>query len=159
MRYVVLAYYWWWEYIWWLQPVSISERCSYDGGLDYTVVLENSSGERVDEKVVSSNNCSAGLCSISFSLSSSDENYLVSISVNNTFGLSNITTSTIISEFTLCVTNYIVVGTGGQRGTQPPPPPQYENQRGPAPNIVITASSLYLQEVQCSGRFKWQGDS
>ncbi len=98
--------------------MSISERCSYDGGLDYTVVLENSSGERVDEKVVSSNNCSAGLCSTSFSPSSSDENYLVSISVNNTFGLSNITTSTIISEFTLCVTNYIGVGTGGQRGTQ-----------------------------------------
>ncbi len=80
--------------------MSISERCSYDEGLDYTVVLENSSGERVDEKVVSSNNCSAGLCSTSFSPSSSDENYLVSISANNTFGSNNMT-STIISEFTM----------------------------------------------------------
>ncbi len=79
--------------------MSISERCSYDGDLDYTVVLENSSGERVDEKVVSSNNCSAGLCSTSFFPSSSDQNYLVSISVNNTLGLSNSTMSTIISKY------------------------------------------------------------
>ncbi len=86
--------------------MSISERCSYDGGLDYTVVLENSSGERVDQKVVSSNNCSAGLCSTSFSPSSSDENYLVSVSANSTFGSSDNMTSTIISEFKMhnCLT-------------------------------------------------------
>ncbi len=30
MRYDVMAYYWSWEYIWCLQPVSISERCSYE---------------------------------------------------------------------------------------------------------------------------------
>ncbi len=64
------------------------------------MVLENSSGERVDEKVVSSNNCRAGLCSTSFSPSSSDQNYLVSVSVNNTFGPNNMT-STIISWFTM----------------------------------------------------------
>ncbi len=98
MRYDVMAYYWSCEYIWWLQPVSISERCPYVGSLDYTVVLENSSGERVDQKVVSSNNCSASLCSTSFSPFSSDENYLVSVSANNIFGSSNIMTSSIISE-------------------------------------------------------------
>ncbi len=80
--------------------MPISERCSYDRGLDYTVVLENSSGERVDQKVVSSNNCSAGLCSTSFSPSSSDQSYLVNVSANNIFGSSNNMTSTnIISEF------------------------------------------------------------
>ncbi len=78
--------------------MSISERCSYDGSLDYTVILENNSGERVDQKVVSFNNCSDGLCSTSFSPSSSDQNYLVSVSANNTFGPSNNMTSTIISE-------------------------------------------------------------
>ncbi len=87
--------------------MSISERCSYDEGLDYTVVLENSSGERVDQKVVSSNNCSADLCSTSFSPSSSDQNYLVSVSANNIFGSSNIMTSTIISEFTYIRANDI----------------------------------------------------
>ncbi len=81
--------------------MPIAERCSYDGGLDYTVVLENSSGEKVDQKVISSNNCSAGLCSTSFSLPSSDENYLVSVSANNTFGSSNNMTSTLISELTI----------------------------------------------------------
>ncbi len=80
--------------------MSISERCSYDGGLDYTVVLENSSGERVDQKVViSAVLCSAGLRSTSFFPSSSDENYLVSVSANNIFGSSM---STITSEFRVC---------------------------------------------------------
>ncbi len=103
MRYVLMAYYWSWEYIWWLQPVStsISERCPYVGSLNYEVILKKISGERVDQKVVSSNNCSAGLCSTSFFPHSSDQNYLVSVSANNVFGLSNIITSNIISEFNI----------------------------------------------------------
>ena len=71
-----------------------SERCSFDHLLSYTVVLEDSTRERVDQRMILSKNCSDNLCSISFPFSSPDQSYYVSVDVTGAFG----STSTSISN-------------------------------------------------------------
>ena len=82
-----------------LQFPSISERCDYDRTVNYTVVLESSTGGRVDQIIVSFDSCTDGLCSTSFSTFSSDQTYHVSVSATNIFGESSSTSSMTFSKF------------------------------------------------------------
>ena len=49
----------------------------------------SSTGEMVDQRTVMSDSCTEGLCSTSFSPSSSDQIYHVSVSATNVFGESS----------------------------------------------------------------------
>ena len=80
------------------QPLSISEMCSYDRIIYYSVVLVNSTGEMVDQRTVSSDSCIDDLCSTSFSPSASDQTYHVSVSATNVFGESSSTSSMTFSK-------------------------------------------------------------
>ena len=80
---------------------SISERCDYDRTVNYTVDLVNSTGEMVDQRTMGSDSCTDGLCSTSFSPSSSHQTYHVSVSATNVFGESSTTSSITISEISL----------------------------------------------------------
>ena len=64
----------------------------------YTVAHVSSTGERVDQRTVSSDSCIEGLCSTSFSPSSSDQTYHVSVSATNVFGESSSTSSMTFSK-------------------------------------------------------------
>ena len=86
------------RYLYFFQPPSISERCDYDRTINYTVVLVSSTGERVDQRTVSSDSCIEDLCSTSFSPSSSDQTYHVSVSPTNVFGESSSTSSMTFSK-------------------------------------------------------------
>ena len=81
---------------------SISERCDYEQTtVNYTVVLVSSTGERVDQRIVGSDSCIDGFCSTSFSPSSSDQTYHVSVSASNVFGESSNTSSMTFSKNSL----------------------------------------------------------
>ena len=80
------------------QPPSISERCDYDRIINYTVVLVSNTGEMVNQRTVRSDSCIEGLCSTSFSPSSSDQIYHVSVSATNVFGESSSTSSMTFSK-------------------------------------------------------------
>ena len=84
-----------------LQTQPLSERCSFNQHLNYTVILEDSSWERVDQRMISSDNCTSSdnFCSISFPLSSPDQNYFIGINVTGAFG----STSTSLSELITCM--------------------------------------------------------
>ena len=93
------------------QSLSISERCDYNRIINYTVFLVSSAGEMVDQGIVRSDSCSGGLCSTSFSPSSSDLTYHVSISATNVFGESNSTSSITFSKNSNKIILYIVYET------------------------------------------------
>ena len=77
------------------QTQSLSDKCSFHKLLNYTVVLKDSTRERVEQKMINSDNCNDDvLCSISFILSSPDQNYFIDINVAGAFG----STSTSLSE-------------------------------------------------------------
>ena len=86
------------KYLYFFQPPSISERCDYDRTVNYTVVLVSSTGEMVDLRTVRSDSCIKDLCSTSFSHSSSDQTYHVSVSSTNVFGESSSTSSMTFSK-------------------------------------------------------------
>ena len=64
-----------------------SESCGYDISLDYTVVIEESTGVTVEQRVVTSDSCRSGLCSTSFTLSAV-KNYIISVRAGSVFGQS-----------------------------------------------------------------------
>ena len=72
---------------------SPSETCSFHQLLSYTVVLEDSTRVRVDQRMINSDDCSNNLCSISFPLSSPDQSYFVSVNVAGAFGSTSTSTS------------------------------------------------------------------
>ena len=90
----------------WIQQIqSPSENCSFNQLLSYTVVLEDSTRERVDQRMINSDNCSDNNCSISFILSSPDQNnYFIDINITGVFGLN----STSLSELIGCIIYYSI---------------------------------------------------
>ena len=92
------------RYLYFFQPPSISERCRT---VNYTVVLVSSTGERVDQRTISSDSCIEDLCSTSFSPSSSDQTYHVSVNVINVFGESNSTSSMTFSKISVLLLFYM----------------------------------------------------
>ena len=95
------------RYLYFFQPPSISERCDYDRTVNYIVVLVSSTGERVDQRTITSDSCIEGLCSTSFSHSSSDQTYHVSVNVINVFGESSSTSSMAFSKISILLLFYM----------------------------------------------------
>ena len=71
------------------QSVVTSGSCSLDGGITYTLLLEDSMGMKVEEKTVSSDNCTNSSCSTSFF--PSQPICVVQIVASNIFGSSEMT--------------------------------------------------------------------
>ena len=68
----------------------ISDVCSFDNSLNYSIFLNDSRGGRLEERVMNADSCNNNRCSTSFNiLSSSNQSYLVSIYAVNAFGRSN----------------------------------------------------------------------
>ena len=61
--------------------------CAYT--INYTVILEKSTGEIVEQRVVTSDSCRNGLCSTNFTLPA-DQNYIITVKDNSLFGQSDV---------------------------------------------------------------------
>ena len=70
----------------------ISEGCSFNDELDYTVVLEGI-GTIIEQRVISSDSCVNGFCETSF-VSTSSNSYVVHVTATNGIGLSSATVET-----------------------------------------------------------------
>ena len=68
------------------QPV-ISDDCSFNDELNYTVVLEDN-GTIIEQRVISSDSCVNGFCKTSF-VSTSSNSYVVHVTATNGIGLSS----------------------------------------------------------------------
>ena len=86
-----------------MQSIPTSGRCSFYGVADYTLIFEDSAGEMVEVKVVSSDDsCMNGSCSTSFSPSMASQPCRVSIMARNAFGQSNIVSADVCKFNVLC---------------------------------------------------------
>ena len=65
----------------------ISEDCSFNDELDYTVVLLDN-GTIIEQRVISSDSCVNGFCETSF-VSTSSNSYVVRVTATNGIGLSS----------------------------------------------------------------------
>ena len=65
----------------------ISEGCSFNDELNYIVVLE-SNGTIIEQRVISSDSCVNGFCETSF-VSTSSNSYVVRVTATNGIGLSS----------------------------------------------------------------------
>ena len=65
----------------------ISEDCSFNDELDYTVVLLDN-GTIIEQRVISSDSCVNGFCETSF-VSTSSNSYVVRVTATNQIGLSS----------------------------------------------------------------------
>ena len=75
----------------------ISEGCSFNEELNYTVVLEDN-GTIIEQRVISSDSCVNGFCETTF-VSTSSNSYVVRVTATNGIGLSSGTV-----ESSTCIT-------------------------------------------------------
>ena len=65
----------------------ISDGCSFNDELNYTVVLEDN-GTIIEQRVISSDSCVNGFCETSF-VATSSNSYVVRVTATNGIGLSS----------------------------------------------------------------------
>ena len=80
----------------------ISEECSFNDELNYTVVLWGDNGTIINQRVISSDSCVNGFCETSF-VSTSSNSYVVHVTATNGIGLSSGTVESSTIGMYICV--------------------------------------------------------